>query len=78
MVSHAPAIFMVPSVQSYIFGSFMRLFVGSLGSSGGTVNRLRAGVLCPAGRSLRTCLGPIRARSDNYREIFCDGVVAEL
>ena len=78
MVSQAPAIFTVPSVQSYLFGNFMRIFVGCLSSSGGTVKSLRAGVLFPAGTILHTYLGPIRARSDNYREIFCDSDVAEL
>ena len=56
----------------------MRLFVGNRGSSGGIVNSLRAGVPVPAGTSLHMCLGPIRARSDNYREIFCESDVAEL
>ena len=56
----------------------MRLFVGSLGSSSGIVNRLRAGVLFPAVTNLHTYLGPIRAPSDNYQEIFCDSDVAEL
>jgi len=65
-------------VQSYMLGSFMRIFVGSLGSSGGIVNTLRAGFIFPAGAILHTYLGPTRARSDNYREIICDSDVTEL
>ena len=42
------------------------------------MNRLRAGVLFPAGTNLHTYVGPTRSRSDNYREIFCDSDVAEL
>jgi hypothetical protein len=78
MVSHAPAVFTVPSVQSYMFGSFMLLSVGNLGSSGGIVKRLRAWARFPAGTILHACLRPIWPQPHNNGEIFSDSDAAEL